>query len=77
MIVRAYESSGRPAHARIDLPLLGRTIEADFGPAEIKTFRVPRDPAAPAHETDLLEWPAAPEAERTSDAEREPAPETG
>jgi hypothetical protein len=31
----------------------------------------------PAHETDLLEWPAAPEAERTSEAEREPAPESG
>jgi alpha-mannosidase len=77
VIVRAYESSGRPAHARIDLPLLGRTVEADFGPAEIKTFRLPRDPAVPAHETDLLEWPAAPEAERTSEAEREPAPESG
>ncbi len=59
LIVRAYESSGRPAHASIDLPVVGRRVEADFGPAEIKTFRVPRDPAAPVVETDLLEWPAA------------------
>jgi alpha-mannosidase len=31
-------------------------IEADFGPAEIKTFRVPRDASRPVVETNLLEW---------------------
>jgi alpha-mannosidase len=46
-VVRAYETAGRPAHARLEL--LGQTIEADFGPHEIKTFR---DGA----EVDLLEW---------------------
>jgi alpha-mannosidase len=56
LVVRAYESSGRPARAMIELPLVGRTIEAEFGPAEIKTFRVPRDPASPIRETNLLEW---------------------
>jgi alpha-mannosidase len=56
LIVRAYESAGRAAHASIDLPLVGRTIEADFGAHELKTFRVPRDPEAAVAETSLLEW---------------------
>jgi alpha-mannosidase len=56
LIVRAYESAGRAAHATIDLPLVDRTIEADFGAHELKTFRVPRDPEAAVAETSLLEW---------------------
>jgi alpha-mannosidase len=56
LVVRGYESAGRAVRATIELPLLGRTLEADFGPAEIKTFRVPRDPATPWVETNLLEW---------------------
>jgi alpha-mannosidase len=54
--VRAYESTGRPVAARIELPLLGRGLEASFGAHELKTFRVPRDPAEAAAETNLLEW---------------------
>jgi alpha-mannosidase len=54
LVVRAYESTGRPAGARLEV--LGRPIEAQFGPAEIKTFRLPLDPEAAAVETDLLEW---------------------
>jgi alpha-mannosidase len=46
-VVRAYETAGRPARARLEL--LGQTIEADFGPHEIKTFR-------DGVEVDLLEW---------------------
>ena len=42
--------------ATIRLPKWGRTIEARFGPCEIKTFRVPRDTATPVVETNLLEW---------------------
>jgi alpha-mannosidase len=53
LVVRAYESAGRPASARIDV--LGRTIEAEFGAHEIKTFRVPRD-GGEIVETNLLEW---------------------
>ncbi|WP_369199404.1 hypothetical protein [Streptomyces sp. PU-14G] len=50
-MVRAYESTGRPARARIALALLGqRVVEADFGPCEIKTFRVPRDGGLPVVE---------------------------
>jgi len=45
-VVRAYESSGRRASARIEL--LGRTIDAEFGANEIKTF-------AETRECDLLE----------------------
>ncbi|WP_314174106.1 alpha-mannosidase [Streptomyces winkii] len=60
VIVRAYESAGRATTARITLPMLGgRTVEAAFGPCEIKTFRVPRDEQQPVTETDLLERPAA------------------
>src|SRR5574341_1106748 len=58
LVVRAYESAGLPApRVTIDLPLLGRRIETAFGAHQIKTFRVPTDPAAPAVETDLLERP--------------------
>ena len=48
--VRAYETAGRPARA--SLHVLGTTIEAEFGPHEIKTF-VLRD--GRSVETDLLE----------------------
>ena len=56
LVVRAYESTGRAATARIELPLARRTIEADFGANEIKTFVVPLDPGRPVVETNLLEW---------------------
>jgi alpha-mannosidase len=49
-VLRAHESTGRPVRATITV--LGSTIEADFGPNEIKTF-VLRDGAAT--EADLLE----------------------
>ena len=57
VILRAHESAGVPVTASIGLPLLGRTVTADFGPHEIKTFRIPRDPDQPVVETNLLEWP--------------------
>jgi alpha-mannosidase len=56
IVLRAFESAGRAAHARIMLPLLGRTVEAAFGANEIKTFVVPREVGAPVRETNLLEW---------------------
>jgi alpha-mannosidase len=56
LIVRAYETSRSATRATICLPQWGRAIEASFGPCEIKTFRVPRDPSQPAVETNLLEW---------------------
>jgi alpha-mannosidase len=56
LVVRAYESAGRPARATVDLPLVGRSIDAEFGANEIKTFRVPRDAGEPVTEVNLLEW---------------------
>ena len=56
LVVRAHETAGRPSRARIGLPLVGRTLEAEFRAGEIKTFRVPRDPGAAVEETSLLEW---------------------
>ena len=55
-VVRAYETTGRPSSARLDLPLFGRAIEASFAPGEIKTFLLPGS-GGPAEEVTLLEWP--------------------
>lgn len=54
LIIRAYETAKIATNARIRV--LDREFEADFGAAEIKTFRVPRDPAQPVVETNMLEW---------------------
>ena len=54
LVVRAYESAGRPE--QVEIQVLDRSFEAAFGPAEIKTFRVPRNPDDPVAEIDLLEW---------------------
>ncbi len=70
VIVRAVETTGLQAHARLEVAVLGRVIEADFEPYQIRTFRVPRDPDAPVAETDLLEWDA--DAEPAVDRGREP-----
>lgn len=55
LIVRAVETRGLATRASIALPLLGRTLEADWGPYQLRTFRVPRD-GEPV-EVDLLELP--------------------
>ncbi|RLK25254.1 alpha-mannosidase [Micromonospora sp. M71_S20] len=85
LIVRAVETTGRPARVRIDLPVLGRVIEADFGPSQLRTFRVPVDGGA-VREVDLIEWdlaeaspgsvtesaiPAAPGGRRSTEPDRE------
>jgi alpha-mannosidase len=56
LILRCYESTRTATDATIRLPHWGRTIEARFRPGEIKTFRIPRDAAAPITEVNLLEW---------------------
>jgi alpha-mannosidase len=58
LIVRAVETSKFAVRGEINLPHWERTIAANFGPCEIKTFRVPRDPDQPVSEVNLLEWPA-------------------
>ncbi len=60
LVLRAYESTGRPVRATIALPFLGREVLAEFGPGEVKTLRVPRDRDEPVRETDLLEWTERP-----------------
>lgn len=57
LIVRAVETRGEAASARIELPVPGRTIEAEFGPYEVKTFRVPVDRGGAITEVDLVERP--------------------
>ena len=57
VVVRAIETRGEPGRSRIELPMLGRTIEEDFGPSQLRTFVVPSDPTAPIREVDLIERP--------------------
>jgi len=56
LILRAFETTGAATRATIRLLKWGRVISADFGPSEIKTFRVSREAAQPAAETNLVEW---------------------
>src|SRR5207248_2635040 len=55
LVVRVHEPAGRAGPARVELPLVERTLEVELGAAEIRTFRVPRAPEEPAVETSLLE----------------------
>lgn len=55
LIIRAVETRGKPARTAIQLPVVGRTLEADFAPYQIRTFRVPADPDQPIVPVDLLE----------------------
>jgi alpha-mannosidase len=56
VILRCYETDRVATRTRIRLPGWDREIEADFGPCEIKTFRIPHAEAEPVTETNLLEW---------------------
>ncbi|HWS51513.1 MAG TPA: alpha-mannosidase, partial [Microbacterium sp.] len=57
IVVRAVETRGQAASARLELPFVGRVIESEFRPHQVRTFRVPLDPAGEIVEVDLLEWP--------------------
>ena len=59
LVVRVVETAGRAAPAQIRLPAWDREVAFDIRPFEIRTFRIPRDPAGDVVETDLLERPAA------------------
>jgi alpha-mannosidase len=56
VIVRAVETRGAAAHAEVRLPFVDRIVTADFGPFQVRTFRVPADPEQEIFEVDLLEW---------------------
>jgi alpha-mannosidase len=60
LIVRAAELSGSASTVELQLPLVGRTITADFGASQVRTFRVPLDPDAEIVEVDLVERPLQP-----------------
>ncbi|MFP5112910.1 alpha-mannosidase [Bacillaceae bacterium C204] len=56
LIVRAYETSNEATSAVIILPNWNRTINTEFKPSEIKTYRIPKDQSKPIVENNLLEW---------------------
>ena len=57
LVVRLVETAGRAADATLDLPAWLRRIDVAMGAFQIRTFRVPRDPASAPIEVDLLERP--------------------
>jgi alpha-mannosidase len=57
LILRAVEVNKSQTHARIELPFINRTIDAEFKPGEIKTFRLPKDSTKSIQEVNLLEDP--------------------
>jgi alpha-mannosidase len=54
LIVRCYETAGRPTKARLNLGLVNRSWTGSFRPLEIKTLRVPRS-GGEIREVNLLE----------------------
>lgn len=59
VVARFVELHGREAAASADLALADRTLTVTLAPHEIRSFRVPTDPARPVVEVDLLEDPVA------------------
>lgn len=55
LILRCYETAHRVTQGTLSLPQWGRKMPLTLGPAEIKTWRVPKNLALPVHEVDLLE----------------------
>lgn len=58
LIVRAYESTGSTGTTTVTLDpkMAGRRLRAEFGPHQVRTFKVPADPSLPISEVDLVEW---------------------
>lgn len=57
LIVRGYESAGRPTRATVKLPYLGLAFQADFGAHALKTWRITPGSQPRIEEVDLLERP--------------------
>jgi alpha-mannosidase len=66
LVIRVVETAGRGATATIRLPTLDQTLAFDIGPFQIRTFRIPADPAIAPIETDLIEGPLSPRSEPTA-----------
>ncbi|HEX2221901.1 MAG TPA: glycoside hydrolase family 38 C-terminal domain-containing protein [Candidatus Limnocylindria bacterium] len=56
IVIRLWEVTGAATTATLRLPAWRRELRVELGPAEIRTLKVPRDPARPAREVDLIEW---------------------
>lgn len=59
LILRCLETTGAATEAHIRLPHWNREISTQFGPCELKTFRIPLDASVPDEsvtETNLIEW---------------------
>ncbi len=54
VVIRAVEITGRPGRARLELPLVGSVLDAEFGPNQIRTFRLSPD-RGKVREVDLIE----------------------
>ncbi|RJV93146.1 alpha-mannosidase [Subdoligranulum sp. AF14-43] len=54
-VLRLYETAGTDCTARIECPLLGRSLELKLRAHEIKTLVLPDDPDTPVYESDFLE----------------------
>ena len=54
-VLRLSETVGAPASARVDIPLFGRALRADFRPFEIKTFFLPDAPGEAPREMPAAE----------------------
>ncbi|GAA3097869.1 glycoside hydrolase family 38 C-terminal domain-containing protein [Nonomuraea salmonea] len=55
LVVRAVETTGQAGTATLNIPVAGIRLTADFGPSQIRTFRIPLDDPLSAVETDLVE----------------------
>lgn len=56
VVVRCFETNGRPARVTLDLTGWNRSIDLTLGPTEIKTYLVPDDETEAVREVDLIEW---------------------
>jgi alpha-mannosidase len=59
LIIRGYESAGRPTRATVRLPYFGLTRPADFGPHALKSWRITLGEQVRIEEVDLLERPVS------------------
>lgn len=55
LIIRLYETNHQETVAKVNLKKWGRSMELHFGPSEIKTFCIPKNPEEPVYETNLIE----------------------
>jgi alpha-mannosidase len=54
-ILRAAETTGNRVETVLSMPLFSRECCLSFSPGEIKTIKIPRDPAQPVREVNMLE----------------------